>query len=153
MINSHELLDNLDRSLRNNDLKSIQTDVSRLKTISPGSWQKKCSSQEPLIQISDSVLTDVKVVLNINQIFNDVIAGDENPEHVYSNLGSLKATLNNITKQLSKAKLWLGATETDRWLQQLMLATKIALKSGKSWQKNWRELSSLTARSEKKLTN
>ena len=40
MINSHELLDNLDRSLRNNDLKSIQTDVSRLKTISPGSWQK-----------------------------------------------------------------------------------------------------------------
>ena len=35
MINSHELLDNLDRSLRNNDLKSIQTDVSRLKTISP----------------------------------------------------------------------------------------------------------------------
>jgi hypothetical protein len=124
MINSHELLDNLDRSLRNNDLKSIQTDVSRLKTISPGSWQKKCSSQEPLIQISDSVLTDVKIILNINQIFNDVIAGDENPEHVYSNLGSLKATLNNITKQLSKAKLWLGATETDRWLQQLMLATK-----------------------------
>ena len=70
------------------------------------------------------MLTDVKIILNINQIFNDVIAGDENPEHVYSNLGSLKATLNNITKQLSKAKLWLGAIETDRWLQQLMLATK-----------------------------
>ena len=63
---------------------------------------KKCTSQEPLIQISDSVLTDVKIILNINQIFNDVIAGDENPEHVYSNL-ELKATLNNITKQLSKA--------------------------------------------------
>ena len=124
MINSHELIDNLDRSWRNNDLKSIQTDVSRLKTISPGSWQKKCTSQEPLIQISDSVLTDVKIILNINQIFNDVIAGDENAEHVYSNLGSLKATLDNITKQLSKAKLWLSATETDRWLQQLMLATK-----------------------------
>ena len=133
MINSHELLDNLDRSLRNNDLKSIQTDVSRLKTISPGSWQKKCSSQEPLIQISDSVLTDVKIILNINQIFNDVIAGDENPEHVYSNLGGLKATLNNITKQLSKKPNYGWALQKlIDGCNNLCWQLKIALKSGKS---------------------
>ena len=124
MIDSHELIDNLDRSFRNNDLQSIQTDISRLKTINPRSWQKKCTNQEPLIQISDSVLTDVKIILNINQNFNDIIAGNEGVEKVYSNLGALKATLAKITKQISKAKLWLKTTETDRWLQQLMLATK-----------------------------
>ena len=98
------------------------------------------------------MLTDVKIILNINQIFNDVIAGDENPEHVYSNLEPL-ATLNNITKQLSKAKLWLGATETDRWLQQLMLATKNSPEERKKLAEKLARLSSLTARSEKKLTN
>ncbi|MBJ64389.1 MAG: hypothetical protein CMB55_06320 [Euryarchaeota archaeon] len=124
MIDPEELVDNLSRSMKTNNLESIQLGVNKLKTLSPKTWQKYCSSSQPLIQISDSVLNDVKIILNINQTFNDMASGNKEIAQIYPQLEELKAAFTKITQQISKAKIWMDNTETDRWLQQLMFATK-----------------------------
>ena len=91
MIDPEELVDNLSRSMKTNNLESIQLGVNKLKTLSPKTWQKYCSSSQPLIQISDSVLNDVKIILNINQTFNDMASGNKEIAQIYPQLEELKA--------------------------------------------------------------
>ncbi|MDE0954033.1 MAG: ATP-dependent DNA helicase [Candidatus Poseidoniales archaeon] len=124
MIDGEELYQNFQRGFRSDDIGAAMSNISRLKSTDPATWQNKCTDNTPLIQISDSVLSRVNITLNFNTEIIRIIEGDGDVEQCYKNLNSINSQINKLSRDMQKATLWMKATETDRWLQQLMEATQ-----------------------------
>ena len=58
-----------------------------------GTWHENCSKNQPLVEIKDSVLSSVNVILNLNLEIQDIIEGRASPDSFFQNHQRLKLEL------------------------------------------------------------
>ena len=114
----------IQRNLRSGDPNELFTYLSRLKVFDARTWHENCSKNKPLVEIKDSVLNSVNVILNLNLEIQDIIEGRASPDSFYQSHQNLKARIEALGKLFTKAAIWMKTTQQDRWLHQLMKATE-----------------------------
>ena len=119
-----DLLGDIQRNLRSGDTDELFTYLNRLRVFDAQTWHENCTKNQPLVEIKDSVLSSVNVILNLNLEIQDVIEGRASPASFYQNHQHLKARMNNLGKLFTKAAIWMKSTQQDRWLHQLMKETE-----------------------------
>ena len=119
-----DLLGDIQRNLRSGDSNELFTYLNRLKVFDARTWHENCSKNQPLVEIKDSVLSSVNVILNLNLEIQDIIEGRSSPDSFYQNHQHLKARMNDLGKLFTKASIWMKTTQQDRWLHHLMKATE-----------------------------
>ena len=124
MTPNDDLIGDIQRNLRSGDTDELFTYLNRLKVFDARTWHENCSKNQPLVEIKDSVLNSVDVILNLNLEIQDIIEGRASPDSFYQNQQNLKARMNDLGKLFTKASIWMKTTQQDRWLHQLMKATE-----------------------------
>ena len=124
MTPNNDLIEDIQRNLRSGDTDELFTYLNRLKVFDARTWHENCSKNQPLVEIKDSVLSSVNVILNLNLEIQDIIEGRASPGSFYQNHQKLKARMNDLGKLFTKASIWMKTTQQDRWLHQLMKATE-----------------------------
>ena len=124
MTPNDDLMGDIQRNLRYGDTDELFTYLNRLKVFDARTWHENCSKNQPLVEIKDSVLSSVNVILNLNLEIQDIIEGRASPDSFYQNHQALKARIKTLGKLFTKAAIWMKTTQQDRWLHQLMKATE-----------------------------
>jgi len=124
MTSSDDLYGDIQRNLRSGDPNELFTYLNRLRVFDARTWHDNCTNPQPLVEIKDSVLSSVNIILNLNLEIQDVIEGRTSPESFYQSHQHLKAQMKNLGKVFTKAAIWMKTTQQDRWLHQLLKATE-----------------------------
>ena len=74
-----DLLEDIQRNLRSGDTDELFTYLNRLKVFDARTWHENCSKNQPLVEIKDSVLSSVNVILNLNLEIQDIIEEERAP--------------------------------------------------------------------------
>lgn len=148
-----DLFGEIQRNLRSGDIDELVTSLNRLKIFDARTWHGNCTNPQPLLEIKDSVLSSVNVILNLNLEIQDVIEGRAGPESFYQNHQHMKAQMKNLGEVFTKAAIWMKTTRQDRWLHQLMKATENSDEERKKLISLLAKSSELNRRKAKKLVS
>ena len=124
MNSGSNLVESMNRQLRSGSTEELFSELNRLKFFDSKAWHETCSDSKPLVEIKDSVLKSVNVILNLNLEIQEIIEGKISPEQFFQNYQEIKAKFDSLGTSFRKAAVWMKSTQQDRWLHQLLKSTE-----------------------------
>lgn len=102
--------------------------AARLRTLDPQRWHRMLNdgALNPLVSISDSVLQNVTIVLELHAAIEAGTASgsEEDIAQAIADLTRLKQAFEAVREQMAAADRWLSMTATERWLHRLLEAAQ-----------------------------